>query len=90
MWKIQTMDACRCMAVFIFALISFSLYIEWKVSKYEVFSGPHFPVFELNMEIYSVNLRTQSEYGKMWTGKEFVIGRFSRNSNSLEWRKIFW
>ena len=24
----------------------------WKVSKYGVFSGPHFPVFRLNTEIY--------------------------------------
>ena len=77
------------MAVSVFALISFSLYTDWKVSKYEVFSGPYFPVFELNMEIYPVNLRTLSEYGKMRTGKEFMIGRFSRSSNSLEWRKIF-
>ena len=29
----------------------------WKVSKYGVFSGPYFPVFELNTGIYSVNLR---------------------------------
>ena len=32
----------------------------WKVSKYGVFSGPHFLVFGLNTEIYGVNLfRTQ-------------------------------
>ena len=29
------------------------------------FTGPHFPAFELNTEIYSVNLRIQSESGKM-------------------------
>ena len=29
----------------------------WKVSKYGVFSGPYFPVFGLNTEIYFVNLR---------------------------------
>ena len=29
----------------------------WKVSKYAVFSGPYFPVFGPNMEIYGVNLR---------------------------------
>ena len=28
----------------------------WKMSKYEVFSGPYFPVFGLNTEIYGVNL----------------------------------
>ena len=32
-----------------------------------IFSGPHFPTFELNTEIYSVNLRIQSECGTMWT-----------------------
>ena len=34
------------------------------MSKYGVFSGPYFPVFGLNAEIYGVNLRIQSEYGK--------------------------
>ena len=33
-----------------------------KVSKYEVFSGPYFPVFVLNTDIYSVNLRIQSKF----------------------------
>ena len=27
-------------------------YPAWKISEYEVFSGLHFPVFELNSEIY--------------------------------------
>ena len=26
-------------------------YTVWKVSKYGVFSGPHFPVYALNAEI---------------------------------------
>ena len=30
------------------------LITSWKVSKYGSFSGPYFPVFELNTEIYSV------------------------------------
>ena len=34
----------------------------WKVSKYGVLSGPYFPLFGLNTEIYSVNLRIQSKY----------------------------
>ena len=33
----------------------------WKVSKYGVYSGPYFSLFGLNTEIYSVNLRIQSE-----------------------------
>ena len=34
----------------------------WKVSKYEVFPGPYFPAFKLNMKRYGVSLRTQFEY----------------------------
>ena len=33
------------------------------------FSGPYFPVFELNTVIYCVNLRIQSEYGETRTKK---------------------
>ena len=33
------------------------------------FSGPYFPVFGLNTEIYSVNLRIQSKYRKIRTRK---------------------
>ena len=36
-------------------------YTARKVSKYGVFSGPYFPVFGLNTEIYGVNLRIPSE-----------------------------
>ena len=49
----------------------------WKVSKYGVFSGPYFLVFELNTEIYEVNLRIQSEYRKIKTRKYSVFGHFS-------------
>ena len=31
------------------------------------YSGPHFPVFGLNTERYSVSLYIQSEWKKMWT-----------------------
>ena len=51
------------------------------MSKYGVFSGPYFPVFGLNTEIYSVNLRIQSEYRKIWTRKNSVYGHFSRSAN---------
>ena len=30
-------------------------YTAWKVPEYGLFSGPYFPVFGLNAEIYSVN-----------------------------------
>ena len=48
-----------------------------KVSKYGVFSGPYFPVFGLNMEIYGVILRIQSEYRKIRTRQNSVLGHFS-------------
>ena len=37
--------------------------IAWKVSKYEVISGPYFPVFGLNTQIYSVFNSTTEKYG---------------------------
>ena len=48
-----------------------------KVSKYGVISSLCFPVFGLNTEIYPVNLRIQSEYRKIRTGKNSVFGHFS-------------
>ena len=41
------------------------LYTARKVSKFGVISGPYFPVFGLNTEIYGVNLRIQPEYRKI-------------------------
>ena len=42
-----------------------------KVSKYGAFSGPYFPVFGLNTEIYSVNVRirknTDQKKLRIWT-----------------------
>ena len=51
----------------------------WKVSKYEIFSGPYFPVFGLNTAIYGVDLYIQSKYGKMQTRKNSVFGHFSHS-----------
>ena len=50
-----------------------------RMCKYGVISGPYFLVFRLNMEIYSVNLRIQSECRKIQTRKNFVFGHFSRS-----------
>ena len=50
-------------------------------NKCGVFSGPYFPVFGLNIEIYGVNLRIQSEYRKIRIRKNFVFGHFSRSAN---------
>ena len=47
--------------------------------KYRVFSGPYLPVLRLNIVIYSVNLRVQSEYGKTRTRKNSVFGEFSHS-----------
>ena len=51
----------------------------WKVSKYGVISGPYFPVFGLNTEIYEVNLRIQSKYRKIRPRNNSVFGHFSRS-----------
>ena len=58
-------------------------YTAWKVSKYEVFSGPYFPAFELNMERYEISLRIQSECGKIRTRKNSVFGHFSRSEITI-------
>ena len=47
-----------------------------KMSRYGVFSGPYFPIFGLNMEIYEVNLRIQSEHGKIRSEKTSYPGMF--------------
>ena len=43
----------------------------WKVSKYEVISGLHFPVFVLNTEIYGLNTEIQKNTNqkqlRIWT-----------------------
>ena len=48
-----------------------------KSVQIQVFSGPYFPLFGPNVEIYSVNLRIQSEYRKILTRKNSVFGYFS-------------
>ena len=46
--------------------------------KYGIISGPYFPVFGLNMEIYIVN---QSEYRKIRTRNNSIFGNFSRSDS---------
>ena len=50
-----------------------------KLSKYRVFSGPYFPAFRLNTDIYGVNLRIQPKCGKILTKKNSIFGHFSRS-----------
>ena len=44
--------------------------------KYGAFSGPYFPVFGLNTEIYGVNLRIQSDTGKYGPEKTLYLDNF--------------
>ena len=48
----------------------------WKVSKYGVFSGLHFPAFRLNTQRYGVSLHIQSKWGKIRTRKNFLFTTF--------------
>ena len=50
-----------------------------KVSKYGVFSGPYFPAFGLNTEIYGLDLLIQFECRKIRTRNKSVFGHFSRS-----------
>ena len=56
---------------------------SWKVSEYGVLSGPYFPVFRLNTEIYGINRRIQSKFGKIRTRKNSVVGLFSYSELSF-------
>ena len=47
--------------------------------QYGFFSGLPFPEFGMNMDIYSLNLRIQSEYGRKQTGKNSLFGKFPRS-----------
>ena len=51
----------------------------WKVTKYQVLSGPYIPALGLKMEIYSVNLRIRSKYGKIRTRRNFALCYFSHS-----------
>ena len=69
--------------IFVEFLICFNHCI--KNVRIQNFSGPHFPEFGLNTEIYSVNLCIQSEWGKYghWYGSEKrKYGNFLRSKLS--------
>ena len=72
-------------------------YIATKLSKYGVLSGPYFPVFGLNKEIYSINLRIQSGYREIRSRKssafQAVIKTQKRHYNLLtlnRFHTFFW
>ena len=75
-----------CVSEVRFALDTFT---AWKVSKYGVISGPYFPVFGLNADIYFVNLCIQSEYRKIRTRNNSVFGHFSHSISILFWKKLW-
>ena len=54
------------------------LFTAGKVSKYGVISGPYFPLFGLNTEIYGVRviIQIQSEYRKILARNYSVFGHF--------------
>ena len=69
------------------------LVTTWKVSKYGVISGPYFPVYRLNTEIYSVNLRIESEYREICTRNNSVLGPLKHSEYLPKHSKngqIFW
>ena len=74
-----------------FLVISFDKDKEhtlWRVSKYGDFSGPYFPIFGLNTEIYWVYLSIQLKYGKIRTRKNLVFENFS-HSELMIWQISF-
>ena len=54
-----------------------------KVSQYGDFFGPHFPLFGLNTELYSVNPRTKCKCEKIITTKKSVFGHFLRDDYAI-------
>ena len=59
-----------------------------KVFKYGVFSVPYFLVFGLITEIYSLNLRIQSEYKKIRTRNYSVLDTFHPVEVSNEKKQV--
>ena len=49
---------------------------SWKVSKYGIFSGPYFPAFRLNTEIYEVNSVFSPNTGKYIPEKTPYLNTF--------------
>ena len=53
------------------------------------FSGPYFPVFGLNTEIYSINLRMRSKYRKIRSRKNSVFGHFSCSDFAVNVSEVY-
>lgn len=52
---------------------AFFLLFVAKSVQMQGFFWPYFPMFELNMKIYSLKLCIQSKYGKAWMKKKLHI-----------------
>ena len=52
-------------------------FLVLNVVQIRVFSGPYFPAFGLNPEIYGANLCIQSKYRKIWTRKTPYLNTFN-------------
>ena len=52
-----------------FDSVSDSVPLRERMSRFGGFSGPYFPVFGVNTEIYRVTTRINSEYSKIRTRK---------------------
>ena len=59
----------------------FPVTLRKKCPSTDFFSASHFAVFELNTEIYGVNLRIQPKYRKIWTRKKLLIWTLSRSTS---------
>ena len=65
--------------------------LAWRISEktlsIKACSGPYFPAFGMNMEIWYVNLRTQPKYGKTWTAEKFIYIKplYGRIFPHLDW-----
>ena len=77
-WFIFSSHSCLagCLAGF---CDNFEIVTAREMTKYGVFSGPYFPVFGINTEIYEVNLCIQSKYGKIRTRRKPVFEHFLRS-----------
>ena len=49
---------------------------HWQCDLVDYISGSHFPAFEINAEIYGLNLHIQSKCGKIWTRKTPYLDNF--------------
>ena len=74
-----------------YPLMTHSIQISYCVKSLQIlsFSGPYFPVFRLNTEIYGVNFRIKSEYRKIRTRKTPYLDIFHAVSQKQDGHNIY-